>query len=133
MSCGTPGYGDFVMKPDMDSCGPCTGGIGTVLRCLTLMGGRSGRVVGTPRLILRHQIERLAERGMERLPGHRIEFMVFLDTYEEARKKEYRDSTRPTYPNVDYSMLGTALVEPLCAPDPPPRRPTPAAGRELEG
>ena len=39
--------------------------------------------------------------------------MVFLDTYEEAWHKGYRDLRPANLYNVDYSLLGTARVEPL--------------------
>jgi len=39
--------------------------------------------------------------------------MVFRDTYEEAWKKGYRDLDPANLYNVDYSLLGTARVEPL--------------------
>jgi len=38
---------------------------------------------------------------------------VFLDTYEEAWHKGYRDLRPANLYNVDYSLLGTARIEPL--------------------
>ncbi len=39
--------------------------------------------------------------------------MVFLDTYEEAWKKGFRDLEPANLYNIDYSLLGSARVEPL--------------------
>src|SRR5947209_9692228 len=39
--------------------------------------------------------------------------MVYLDTYEEAWHKRYRDLRPANLYNVDYSLLGTSRVEPL--------------------
>jgi glutamine synthetase len=39
--------------------------------------------------------------------------MVFRNTYEEAWRKAYLDLEPANYYNVDYSMIGTARVEPL--------------------
>ena len=39
--------------------------------------------------------------------------MVFRDTYESAWHKAYRNLEPANLYNVDYSMLGTARVEPL--------------------
>jgi glutamine synthetase len=39
--------------------------------------------------------------------------MVFRDTYEDAWNRGYRDLTPANQYNVDYSLLGTARVEPL--------------------
>ena len=59
------------------------------------------------------QLERLAERGLEAFAGTELEFIVFKDTYEEAFEKGYRDLEPANHYNVDYSVLGTARVEPL--------------------
>jgi glutamine synthetase len=42
-----------------------------------------------------------------------LEFMVFRDSYEQAWQKGYRDLVPANLYNVDYSLLGTARVEPL--------------------
>ena len=39
--------------------------------------------------------------------------MVFRDTYEEAWKKGFRDLDPANLYNIDYSLLGSARVEPL--------------------
>ena len=70
-------------------------------------------VVASPRQVLKRQLERLAERGLEAFVGTELEFIVFMDTYEEAWRKGYRDLEPANYYNVDYSLLGTARVEPL--------------------
>ena len=45
--------------------------------------------------------------------GTELEFIVFNDTYEEAWKKGYRDLEPANLYNIDYSLLGSARVEPL--------------------
>jgi glutamine synthetase len=70
-------------------------------------------VVASPRQILKRQLERLAERGLEAFVGTELEFLVFMDTYEEAWRKGYSDLEPANYYNVDYSLLGTARIEPL--------------------
>ena len=70
-------------------------------------------VLASPRQILRRQLARLAERGWTANAGTELEFIVFLDTYEEAWQKGYRDLRPANLYNVDYSLLGTARVEPL--------------------
>src|SRR6202008_1122409 len=56
---------------------------------------------------------RLAERGFQAYAGTELEFLVFLDTYEEAWTRGYRDLVPANLYNIDYSLLGTARVEPL--------------------
>jgi glutamine synthetase len=70
-------------------------------------------VVASPRQILKRQTARLAETGLQALVGTELEFMVFRDTYEAAWRSGYRDLTPANLYNVDYSVLGTARIEPL--------------------
>jgi glutamine synthetase len=70
-------------------------------------------VLASPRQILRRQLQRLAERGWHANAGTELEFLVFLDTYEEAWHNNYRGLRPANLYNVDYSLLGTARVEPL--------------------
>jgi glutamine synthetase len=50
---------------------------------------------------------------MVAMVGTELEFIVFVDSYEEAWESGYRDLTPANLYNVDYSLLGTARVEPL--------------------
>jgi glutamine synthetase len=113
MSSWDTGYGDFEMKPDMDTLVPVPWHEGTALVLADLTWSDGSPVVASPRQILRRQIDRLAERGLEAYAGTELEFMVFRNTYEEAWNKSYRGLDPANYYNVDYSMIGTARVEPL--------------------
>jgi glutamine synthetase len=113
MSSWEQGYGDFEMKPDMDTLVPIPWHEGTALVLADLAWGDGSPVLASPRQILRRQIDRLAERGLEAYAGTELEFMVFRNTYEDAWRKAYRDLEPANYYNVDYSMIGTARVEPL--------------------
>jgi glutamine synthetase len=113
MSSWERGYGDFEMKPDFDTLRPVPWHPGTVL-VMADLGWADGRdVLASPRQILRRQLDRLAERGLTANAGTELEFIVFNDTYEEAWKSGYRDLEPANLYNVDYSLLGTARVEPL--------------------
>ena len=113
MSSWERGYGDMMMVPDLDTLRPVPWQEGTVI-CLADVAWLDGsEVVASPRQILRRQLARLAERGWIANAGTELEFMVFLDTYEEAWHKSYRDLRPANLYNVDYSLLGTARVEPL--------------------
>jgi glutamine synthetase len=113
MSSWELGYGDFVMKPDMDTLVPIPWHESTALVIADLAWEDGSPVVASPRQILRHQMERLAERGLEAYAGTELEFMIFRNTYEDAWRRAYRDLEPANYYNVDYSMLGTGRVEPL--------------------
>jgi len=107
------GYGDLLMVPDINTLRPVPWQEGTVV-CLADVAWLDGSdVVASPRQILRRQLARLAERGWSANAGTELEFMVFLDTYEEAWHKGFRDLRPANLYNVDYSLLGTSRVEPL--------------------
>jgi glutamine synthetase len=113
MSSWERGYGDFELKPDLATLRrvPWQPGTAMVLADLQWAGGTP--VVASPRQILRRQVQRLAERGWEAFAATELEFMVFRTPYDEAFRRAYRDLEPANLYNVDYSMLGTARVEPL--------------------
>src|SRR3954465_14714969 len=113
MSSWERGYGDFEMRPDLSTLRRVPWQEGTAM-CLADIAWADHRpVVASPRQILRAQLERLGERGWQAFAGTELEFMVFQDTYEHAWAAGYRNLTPANRYNVDYSMLGTARVEPL--------------------
>ncbi len=113
MSSWDRGYGDFVMKPDIATLRRVPWQEGTAL-CMADLAWQDGSdVVASPRQILRRQLARLAERGWMANVGTELEFIVFRDSYEQAWHKAYRDLEPGNLYNVDYSLLGTARVEPL--------------------
>ena len=113
MSSWERGYGDFVMRPDFDTLRAIPWHDGTVLAMADLAWEDESDVVASPRQILRRQLARLAERGWKATAGTELEFIVFRDSYEDAWRKAYRDLDPANLYNVDYSMIGTARVEPL--------------------
>jgi glutamine synthetase len=107
------GYGDFEMKPDFDTIRPVPWHEATVLVMGDLQWADGRPVVASPRQILRGQLERLAERGLIANSGTELEFIVFRTPYEDAWRRGYRDLEPANLYNVDYSLLGTARIEPL--------------------
>jgi glutamine synthetase len=113
MSSWDRGYGDFVMKPDIATLRRVPWQEGTALVMCDLVWENGDPVVASPRQILRKQLDRLAALGLECYVGTELEFIVFDDTYEQAWNAGYRNLTPSNQYNVDYSLLGTARVEPL--------------------
>ncbi|HEY7631799.1 MAG TPA: glutamine synthetase family protein [Thermoleophilaceae bacterium] len=107
------GYGDFVMKPDLDTLRLIPWLEGTAMLLADLEWDNGNPVVESPRRVLRSQLERLAERGWTANVGTELEFLIFNDTYEEAWGKAYRELTPANLYNTDYSLAGTARLEPL--------------------
>src|SRR6478672_17874 len=110
------GYGDFVFRPDMATIRrlPWLPGTALVIADLEWQDGKP--VVASPRQVLRRQLDRLAERGWTANIGSELEFMLFRDSYDEARAKRYHDLTPANHYNVDYSIFGTTVVEDVLRP-----------------
>jgi glutamine synthetase len=113
MSSWDTGYGDFEMAPDLETLRPVPWLPGTVMLMADLQWEDGREVVASPRQILRRQLARLAERGLSANAATELEFIVFRDTYEEAWKRGFRDLEPANLYNIDYSLLGSARVEPL--------------------
>ena len=107
------GYGDMVMTPDFSTLRRIPWLPGTALVIADLSRTDGPPVAVSPRVILRRQIDRLAERGLVPFVGTELEFIVFDDTYREAWAKGYRNLTPATDYNVDYAMLASTRMEPL--------------------
>jgi glutamine synthetase len=107
------GYGDFEMTPDLETLRPVPWQPGTAMLMADLRWGDGDDVLASPRQILRRQLARLAERGFGANAATELEFIVFRHTYEEAWKRGFRDLEPANFYNVDYSLLGSARVEPL--------------------
>lgn len=113
MSSWEKGYGDFGMLPDLSTLRPIPWHEKTVL-LMADCGWHDGKpVVASPRQILRRQLERLEERGLIANAASELEFIVFRNTYEDAWKRDFQELEPANLYNVDYSLLGTARIEPL--------------------
>ncbi|MGW0501945.1 glutamine synthetase family protein [Micromonospora sp. NPDC003241] len=114
MSSWSRGYGDLAMTPDFDTLRRVPWQPGTALLLADLhWPGDTGPVTVSPRQILRRQLDRLAAHGLTAYAGTELEFVLFRDSYEQAWQRGYRELTPANQYNVDYSLLGTARVEPL--------------------
>jgi glutamine synthetase len=113
MSSWAGGYGDLVMKPDLSTLRLLPWLESTAMVICDVLWLDGSPVVASPRQILRRQLDRLAERGLAAYVGTELEFIVFNDTYEEAWDRRYHGLRPANQYNVDYSLVGTARVEPL--------------------
>ncbi len=113
MSSWELGYGDFVFRPDLSTLRRVPWHEGTALVMCDLEWEDGSPVVASPRQILQRQVLALANRGWQAMVGTELEFIVFRDSFEDAWRKGYRDLAPANDYNVDYSLLGTARIEPL--------------------
>jgi glutamine synthetase len=107
------GYGDFVMRPDLATLRLVPWQEATAMCLADLVWADGSDVVASPRQVLRGQLRHLAERGWSTSAATELEFLVFRDTYEAAWHKGYRELEPANLYNIDYSLLGTARIEPL--------------------
>jgi glutamine synthetase len=107
------GYGDLVMKPDLGTLVPVPWHPATALLLADLEWADGSAVQASPRQVLRGQIAQLTERGWTANAATELEFLLFRDSYEQAWKQRYSDLAPANLYNVDYSLMGTAKVEPL--------------------
>jgi glutamine synthetase len=113
MSSWERGYGDFLLVPDLATLRRVPWHPATAMVIADLTWHDGNPVAPSPRQILIGQTKRLARRGWTALAGTELEFVVYRDSYEEAGARGYRGLTPASDYNVDYSILGTARIEPL--------------------
>lgn len=113
MSSWESGYGDMVMTPDFSTLRVLPWLPGTALVMADLSWVDGGPVNPAPRGILRAQLDRLAQRGLEAFIGTELEFMVFDSTYRDAWAAGYRGLSKATDYNVDYAIHASTRMEPL--------------------
>jgi glutamine synthetase len=113
MSSWERGYGDFVLAPDMSTLRLVPWHEATALVLCDVRWSDGTPVVASPRQILRAQLDRLAAHGLAADVGTELEFMLFADSFDSAWRKDYHGLEPANLYNVDYSLLGTARVEPL--------------------
>ncbi|MDQ2895457.1 MAG: glutamine synthetase family protein [Actinomycetota bacterium] len=113
MSSWERGYGDFSLRPDLATLRLLPWLPGTVLVLCDLEWEDGAPVVASPRQILCRQLDRLAQHGWSTNAATELEFLVFRESYESAWHKGYRDLEPANLYNIDYSLLGTARIEPL--------------------
>ncbi|GAA1206765.1 glutamine synthetase family protein [Rhodoglobus aureus] len=113
MSSWSRGYGDMVMLPDLATLRRAPWLQATALVTADLRWHDESPVAPSPRQILKAQLERLAERGLDTFVATELEFIVFDDSYREAWKKGYRALATASDYNIDYNVLASTRMEPL--------------------
>lgn len=112
------GYGDFVFRPDLSTLRRAAWQEGAAIVLCDIIAKDGGAKDGAlapiaPRSILKHQIARLADAGFSAYAATELEFLLFRNSYDDCAKRGYRQLDPANLHNVDYSILGTAKVEPL--------------------
>lgn len=111
------GYGDYVMKPDLDTIRmvPWLDGTAMVL-CDVLDHHHHKPIPHSPRAILQKQIKRLADLGFDAMMATELEFFLFEQSLDEIRKTGFRDLKPISGYNEDYHIFQTTKEEGVMRP-----------------
>ena len=111
------GYGDYVMKPDLDSIRlmPWLEGTAMVL-CDILDHHTHEDVPHSPRAVLKKQVARLRDLGFEAKFATELEFFLFENSFDDIRKSGFRDLAPISGYNEDYHILQTTKEEEVMRP-----------------
>ncbi len=107
------GYGDMVLKPDLPTLRRIPWLPGTAMVTADLTGTDGVPVAPDPRQVLKRQLARLADRGLEAFVGTELEFLVFDTSYRDAWARKYEALTPASDYNIDYALLASTRMEPL--------------------
>ncbi|MGE4611806.1 MAG: glutamine synthetase family protein [Paracoccaceae bacterium] len=124
------GYGDYVMKPDMDTLRTVPWLEGTVMVLCDMLDHHGAPVPHSPRAMLKKQIAKLADMGFNPIMATELEFFIFEKSFDEIAKGGFRDLTPISAYNEDYHILQTTKEEHIMRPV---RNLLYAAGIPIEG
>lgn len=111
------GYGDYVMKPDMDTLRPVPWLEGTAMvLCDVLDHHTHEPVPHSPRQMLKKQIARMSAMGLTPMMATELEFFLFEKGFDEIRKGGFRTLTPISGYNEDYNILQTTREEHVMRP-----------------
>ncbi len=106
------GYGDFVMRPDIDTLMKCTWLEGTALVLADLVDHHHHEPIPhAPRNILKAQLARLEKLGLTANFASELEFYLFDEDFRTIHDKGYRNPKTAGYYIEDYHIFQTTKEE----------------------
>jgi glutamine synthetase len=111
------GFGDYVMKPDLDTIRPVPWLEGTAMVLCDVLDHHSHQPIAhAPRAMLQKQIARLKALGFDAMMATELEFFLFEQSFEDARKSGFRNLTPISGYNEDYHIFQTTKEEGIMRP-----------------
>jgi len=107
------GYGDFALKPDLQTLRRLPWHPGTVLVLCDAVDPAGDPIDVSPRQILKSQLARLKKRDIYAYAGTELEFLVFRNSFRDAWSFGYRNLDPAIPYNGDYALLDTHGLEPF--------------------
>jgi glutamine synthetase len=106
------GYGDFMLKPDLETLRLTPWLEGTALVLCDVLDHHSHKdIPHSPRAMLRRQIARLTERGYLGMFASELEFYLFDESYEAIHARNYQNPKTAGQYIEDYNILQTSREE----------------------
>ncbi|NQU75497.1 MAG: glutamine synthetase [Planctomycetes bacterium] len=99
------GFGDFHVKPDMQTIRRLPWQSGTALVLADLFHTTGEPVEESPRRVLARQLEKCRQAGMKACIGSELEFVLFAEDYQTITKKGFRDLVPSSDYLIDYHIL----------------------------
>ncbi len=111
------GYGDYVMKPDLNTLRPVPWLEGTAMvLCDILDHHTHEEVAHSPRAVLKKQVARLEAMGLTAMMATELEFFLFEKSFDEIRKEGFCSLEPISGYNQDYHILQTTKEEDIMRP-----------------
>lgn len=107
------GFGDFEMRPDLDTLRALPWQPGAVLVLCDFLRQDGSLVEEAPRSVLRRQLDRLRKAGVTCFCASELEFYLFNQTYHDAYTRGYRDLQPSSDYRIDYHLMHPTRDEPL--------------------
>lgn len=110
------GFGDLTLRPDPRTLRVAAWLDRSALVLCDFTEADGTYVDSSPRQVLRRQLERLAERGLEAKVASELEFMLFRTSYDEARAANYRRLPPGARYNSDFMTYAPSMAEDVMGP-----------------
>ncbi|MEO6396508.1 MAG: glutamine synthetase family protein [Devosia sp.] len=111
------GYGDFVMKPDINTLMRTTWLEGTALILADLVDHHHhAPIPHSPRAILKGQLARLEKLGLSANFASELEFYLFEESFRSIHEKGHRNLKTAGYYIEDYHIFQTSKEEGVMRP-----------------
>jgi glutamine synthetase len=110
------GYGDYVMRPDLDTLRPLPWAEGAALVLCDVLDHHHAPVPHSPREVLKAQIRRAEALGLAPMMATELEFFLFERSFDDIRRGGFRDLAPLSGYNQDYNLLLSARDEPVMRP-----------------
>jgi glutamine synthetase len=108
------GYGDFVLKPDLETLRQIPWLPGTALVLADVYNHKDhAPIPHSPRAMLKQQMSRVQSQNMRAYFASELEFYLFDENYEAIHHKGYRDPKIASYYIQDYHIFQTSKEEPI--------------------